>query len=504
MRIIAIQNYGHSGTTLLHSLFDGHPNVLSLPSLIGIHFYDYWRRFMAMLPPDTLPDERLLAQFLWDNVTELFDPDHAYGHSLGLSSLGDDGTETACIGFDDFLSSFLTQVAKATFADPTPAGETALSRRKLRRAVLLAIYRAYAEGIGLTWNNRVFLVFPAHSCQLSDVADLLEDFHDVRFIHMVRDPVNNFDSGLKTFKRDNRKNPTLWALSPLQCCISQLMQDRALQTGNPMPLHSIVPYHPDLIEVSAAVRLEDLHHSSEEALKALARWLDLPWHEALMQSTVAGKKWWNQVALRRVSGFKKEMVTDYFETSGLDRQRMIHLSEPIRTQFKYAAKKPHRMSVALALLACALPFRVERSYRDPLRAYGLFLEHILARLAPRLTARRRAYFHQWLSDRADIAKAPMTRSTEAGNPADAEIRAARSRVGRLEWWAARIAGRVIGYWIDRRTIINAYREVRQPTVMVPLLWSGELPAPSTGRWPERGVSAMLMRCRKFLPVKSGQ
>lgn len=42
--IIAIQNNGSSGSTLLHSLLDNHPRILSLPMLWGNEFYSVWNK----------------------------------------------------------------------------------------------------------------------------------------------------------------------------------------------------------------------------------------------------------------------------------------------------------------------------------------------------------------------------------------------------------------------------------------------------------------------------
>ena len=41
-RVIGIQCYGTSGTTLMHSLLDNHPSIISLPFLHGRDLYTLW------------------------------------------------------------------------------------------------------------------------------------------------------------------------------------------------------------------------------------------------------------------------------------------------------------------------------------------------------------------------------------------------------------------------------------------------------------------------------
>ena len=43
-RIIAIQNHGPSGSTLMHSLLDDHPNIMSLPSCMDFLYITFGMR----------------------------------------------------------------------------------------------------------------------------------------------------------------------------------------------------------------------------------------------------------------------------------------------------------------------------------------------------------------------------------------------------------------------------------------------------------------------------
>ena len=68
-RIVAIQNHGIAGTSLLHSLFDNHSKIISLPWLFGINFIEDWN--------ETFKEKKAnfneLKKFIKANYKVLFD-----------------------------------------------------------------------------------------------------------------------------------------------------------------------------------------------------------------------------------------------------------------------------------------------------------------------------------------------------------------------------------------------------------------------------------------------
>ena len=51
LRVIAVQNYGSSGSIFLHSLLDSHPQTLVLPGSYGIQYYVSWGIHMRRSAP---------------------------------------------------------------------------------------------------------------------------------------------------------------------------------------------------------------------------------------------------------------------------------------------------------------------------------------------------------------------------------------------------------------------------------------------------------------------
>src|SRR5690348_15155848 len=73
--VVAVQNHGSSGSTLLQSLLDSHPRLLGLPGLNGRNLHLFWEEH------GHLPAVELLPRFLGAHA-------HWIDPSLGEDDLG--------------------------------------------------------------------------------------------------------------------------------------------------------------------------------------------------------------------------------------------------------------------------------------------------------------------------------------------------------------------------------------------------------------------------------
>jgi hypothetical protein len=90
---LAIQNNGSSGSTLLHSLLDNHPKILSLQMLWGNEFYSVWE----MSKPENIQQ---LLDVIEINFKYFFDKSHS---DDGLNNMGNDQDETICVSKKEFF-----------------------------------------------------------------------------------------------------------------------------------------------------------------------------------------------------------------------------------------------------------------------------------------------------------------------------------------------------------------------------------------------------------------
>jgi hypothetical protein len=378
---IAVQTYGSAGSQFLHSLFDNHPNVLNLPGTLGVQYYVSWARQVRDIPPA----EHTFA-FVKKFAMEFFHVcyDAPAGNYLGLLDLGEKMDENAAVDrtkFESTFDQFFDHIAKDTGL-PTRGGVSSSNIDKYRSVCLKATYLAYAHCLGQDLSLKKYLVYAAHGAPIEDLTALSEDFGSVFFVHMVREPINNFDSVLRLLTGGDRTaDPWLSPyIDPFFCVTNHMFTDHAPQA--PMcgvPMYQIYPYPVAKPDRSIAVRLEDLHREPEKTLRALCRWLGLPWSDTMMQSTFAGKTWWNRPGFRRVTGFNTSITARPPTFGKFDQWRLSLLAAPIREKLAYSEGPRDRLAEWTAfLLSLLLPFGLE--YQT--FSFKRFV-HYVARLWPR-------------------------------------------------------------------------------------------------------------------------
>ena len=94
-RVLSIHSFGSSGSKLFHALLDNHPNILTIPSLYMMGFYDYW-------PEDIDRDSTQVISSFVKLKNYWFDPE---GHApWGTNTMGPNKNESVYVEKRDFLA----------------------------------------------------------------------------------------------------------------------------------------------------------------------------------------------------------------------------------------------------------------------------------------------------------------------------------------------------------------------------------------------------------------
>ncbi len=358
--VIAAQSYGHGGSVFLHSLIDGHPDVLTLPATLGVQFYSSWAIQIGFMSPETIDFGRIRTLVLKFFALVY---DKAIGYELGLSELGEGMDEYAQVDEQAFSRAFDFLFERLVREQGLPAKEE-LSARNVhlyRTVCLKSVYIAYAHCLGQDVARKKFLLYAAHGGPMLDIGALCEDHKDVRFVHMVREPVGNFDSIHRRLLELEQEKPSDPPIDPFWCVVNQIFYDRAPQAPVcGVPMYALFEYPIARPGRSVALRLEQLHRYPRETLTALCSWLGLEWSETLLLSTFAGKKWWNRPGWRRISGFSQSMTSRSPQLGAIDLWRLQWLAAPIDVALDYPGHRRSRVLEFLALAASLLlPYRLE-------------------------------------------------------------------------------------------------------------------------------------------------
>jgi tetratricopeptide (TPR) repeat protein len=267
-KVVALLRFGRSGTGLLHSLIDGHPEISTLPSVYLRGYFnegvwdklsaDGWRglpeRFADIFA--VMFDARISRPI----PSRLGEPSFFIGKTEGLTSVGENRDEFLSLDRKVFFGAALRLMEKMETIDPM--------------SFLLVIHAAFEEVIGSrgkAGTSKRLCFYHIHNPDEYAKPNFLRYASDARLLMTVREPIQNCESSLRdTFEKNNYDMSVNLILGML-FAIDQI---------------------PFRMRESVGLRLEDLKSRPEAAMQALCAWLGVENSPTLYEMTAQGKKWW--------------------------------------------------------------------------------------------------------------------------------------------------------------------------------------------------------------------
>ena len=113
-----------------------------------------------------------------------------------------------------------------------------------------------------------------------------------------------------------------------------------------------------------AVKLEDLHRNPRQTMEKVCGWLDLPWNDSLLKSTVNGLQWWNEKNCLQVSGPNEAILKQNYYGNlvpAFDRFRfgILFSSYLVAWNYPVMAWQTSFLAKFLILPLLLLPFKIE-------------------------------------------------------------------------------------------------------------------------------------------------
>ena len=293
-RVVALMSSSRSGTSLMSSLLDFHPHILSIPDNYLWAFSDFWDEHGG------LPAADVVTAFVSHYHGLIFDasvaqpstglPDWA-GSDLGLTTLGENR--------DQALSAD-PAVFRATMLRLLPADETVT-----RRLFFQAMHIAYADAVGRKVAANPIILYGLHIAHPHRVRKFVDDFPNALFLHMIRDPMQSTASQFRQF---DLINTTIGAT----------------MVGLVQSIIGSVPLVADARARTRIVRLEDVHADGKRVMINVCAWLGIPFNESALRSTYNGLKFWNEKGQPQVSGISTDYIKPRHEeyTSAFDNFRI--------------------------------------------------------------------------------------------------------------------------------------------------------------------------------------
>jgi Sulfotransferase family len=253
--VVAICNWGVSGSNLLASFLDNHDHLVMLAYTRGAHVYTFFDQHKALS--------------LWD---KLFAYPTFVQENFGLPFFQ---TDWFPVSEPDYLAAIIA--LRETYGDR--------SRYYLESSRAFFQFAHVAYGVAFNWRpamRQPTMVYPLHDDLTGRIGSrLVEDFPSARFIQTVRDPITVFD---RTFQYviDRAK---------VESRASSAARDDQVVFSSSTPLQVLRGLvntdglRPFMHLRTRVVRFEDLHRDTQKTLAQVAEWLNLPFQSSLLEST---------------------------------------------------------------------------------------------------------------------------------------------------------------------------------------------------------------------------
>ena len=263
-KITALLHFGRSGTGLLHSLIDGHPEVSTLPSIYLSHFFDHsnWKKIIAG------GWEEMLNRFI-SNYEVLFDASSPnpiaskgfrsiknMGRNEGMVSLGEQGNEILSVDKKVFSEELNCLMAYYDRLDTFTFFEL--------------VHSAFDKALN-DQNKKSLIFYHIHNPDTYAQLNFLKSAPHTNWLMMVREPVQSCEAWVqKSFKENDH-----------EAVVNRIFQML-------FEIDSVILQK----ENSVGLRLEDLKEDPKRTILALCRWMGIKEQDSLYKMTAQGKKWW--------------------------------------------------------------------------------------------------------------------------------------------------------------------------------------------------------------------
>lgn len=258
--------YGRSGSFFLHSLLDGHPQVLSLPpymmnlaqqiiDTLSLDNQDFARQF-------TVDYQNLFVDSLDDCISNQY---------INLANnMARTQTGLLALAADEFI---------ATLQPLLDAGSADFKTRFI--AVHLAIY----QQLGIATAEKRVIFYQLHTPNYKIMRLMRDSLGHLLICHSVREPISSFIRMCMAHSHDLQKLADYTpqqGIQQMESCFRHFLYAGCELTDNQL-------------SASLAIKLEALHENPQATLLTVCQFLGIGWHDILLQETINHGEGWQGI-----------------------------------------------------------------------------------------------------------------------------------------------------------------------------------------------------------------
>ena len=296
--LIVIHPFGRGGSVFFQSLFDGHPNITTLPSFGSIY---------SNISEEIIAEQNIfnkeVEKFISKNQN-IFDTSKGYfgkgkGYTSGL--FGQNANEHIVTDINIFKKK-INELKTRYFNDKKPI---------LRKFFFILVHLSFYEIYFGKCNNIKYLLYHPHN--IFELRCLIKDFPDLYFIGMSRNPLGDWNSWKKVLSI--RINVKIQKINILHAFNNIFNYCRDVY------LFILIK---DKINNKKIIDLIYLHSQNINLMKKICIWLKVDFNENLLVSTFCNKVWAGNYANRSIkSSFDSNRKDSTNELSNFEKDFVI-------------------------------------------------------------------------------------------------------------------------------------------------------------------------------------
>ena len=263
-KITALVHFGRSGTGLMHSLIDAHPEVSTLPSIYFSEFFDHltWEKIIAGGWEEMADRFTTIYDVLFDASSNIKIPTNGnryinnIGQKEGMMNVGIKRDEVLSVNKNIFIKELKQLMDYHDHLD--------------QFTFFKLVHSAYEVAIENT-NEKKLIFYHIHNPGTYAQLNFLRLAPNTNWLVMVREPIQSCESWIRDNFHDNEYINIANKIFQMLFEVDQVI----FQNDN-----------------SIGVRLEDLKEHPKKTIQALCGWLGIKEKDSLYQMTAQGKRWW--------------------------------------------------------------------------------------------------------------------------------------------------------------------------------------------------------------------
>jgi hypothetical protein len=263
-KMVALVHFGRSGTGLLHSLVDNHPEVSTLPSIYFSEYFNEstWQKivsggwggmvdcFVAMY--DVLFDATSSVPVEGKSKKLLYN----IGVKEGMTTVGKERNEILSVDKSIFKKELNQVLSSYSEIDPL--------------VFFKLVHVAHDKAIKNPYNKNL-IFYHIHNPDTYAMLNFSRFAPQANWIMMVREPVQSCESWVRKSFFKNDYFTVVSRISTMLFETDNVFYSRHRSVG---------------------VRLEDLKEQPHKTIPALCKWMGIEEDQSLYEMTAQGKRWW--------------------------------------------------------------------------------------------------------------------------------------------------------------------------------------------------------------------